>query len=159
MLSSYMKHPFSIALVAILAMFGVVLVCMFAFRTMNVAIIPPDWRNTNNDADVTDTTNDADEPSDAVQSVVSTSGNMIVTSPAANERIGLPLVVKGSARVFENTFNYRLLDADGTVLAASNAMADAFDTGEFGPFIVTTSYSAPTGTTGTLEVLDRKSVV
>lgn len=149
-----MKHPFSIASVAILAVLGTALVCAFIFRALNGAIIPSDWRDTDDNTDVTDTTNNGEEDPDSTPSATSTSGNMIVTSPTANERIGLPLVVKGSARVFENAFNYRLLDADGSVLVAGFSMANAPDTGEFGPFTVTTSYDAPTGTTGTLEVFD-----
>lgn len=149
-----MKHPFSFALVAILAVLGVALVGLLVFRAMNGAVIPPDWRNTDDTTDVGDDAGDTDGVPDSTQSATSSSGNMIVTSPTANEVIGLPLVIKGSARVFENAFNYRLLDSNGTVLAESNAMADAFDTGEFGAFTVTTSYDAPTGTTGTLEVFD-----
>ncbi len=149
-----MKHPFSFALVAILAVLGVVLVLLFVFRAFNGAIIPPDWRDTNDTTTVEDTVNNADDVPDATQSVTSTSGNMTVTSPTANEIIGLPLVIKGSARVFESTFNYRLLDTDGTLLTEGAAMTNAPDVGEFGNFTVTTSYDTPTGTVGTLEVFD-----
>lgn len=147
-----MKHPFSLALVAILAVLGTVLVFAFAFRAMNSAIIPSDWRDTDDTTEVTDTPGSGEEDPGVTPGATSTSGNMIVTSPTANERIGLPLVIKGSARVFENTFNYRLLDSDGTELAEGYSTANAPDIGEFGPFIVTTSYNAPTGTIGTLEV-------
>lgn len=145
-----MKHPFSVALVAMLAVLGVALVGLLVFRSMNDVVIPPDWRDTD------DTTDDGSTPGGSNTDVgaTSASGNITVTSPVADEVVGLPLVVKGEARVFENTFNYRLLDADGTVLAEGNAMSNAPDVGEFGTFTVTTSYSAPTGTAGTLEVFD-----
>lgn len=149
-----MKHPFSISLVAILGLLGAVLVAMFVFRAMNGAIIPPDWRDTNDTTQNEDDVDASDDTSDVSESATSTSGNMIVASPSADEVIGLPLVIKGSARVFENTFNYRLLDSNGTILAEGNAMTAAPDVGVFGSFTVTTSYAAPTGTTGTLEVFD-----
>ncbi|MEK7632181.1 MAG: Gmad2 immunoglobulin-like domain-containing protein [Patescibacteria group bacterium] len=149
-----MKHPFSIALVAILALLGVALVGLLVFRLMNGAIIPPDWRDTDDTTDVGDGTNVPGDTDDTAQAATSTSGNITVTSPTADETIGLPLVTKGKARVFEGTFNYRLLDANETVLAEGNAMSNAPDVGEFGAFTVTTSYDAPTGTSGTLEVFD-----
>ncbi len=149
-----MKHPFSLALTALVALLGVVLVGMFVFRAMNGAVIPPDWRNDDDTTDGGGDTDSSDDGSDASPTATSTSGNMIVTSPSADEVIGLPLVIKGSARVFESTFNYRLLDSNGTVLAEGNAMTGAPDVGVFGDFTVTTSYTTPTGTAGTLEVFD-----
>lgn len=147
----YMKHPFSIALVSILGVLVVALGCLFAFRAFNGAIIPPDW--TENDVFTPENTSPT-ETSDIPLKTVSASGNIIVTSPTANATIGLPLVVTGSARVFENMFNYRLLDTDGTVLAEGSSISNAPDAGQFGDFTITTSYSVPTGTTGTVEVFD-----
>lgn len=149
-----MKHPFSIALIGILAVLGMVLVCLFMFQALNQAVIPSDWRNTTNNTDEISAQNNGDETPDITEGIVSTSGNMIVTSPVAQQTIGLPLVMTGSARVFENALNYRLLDVDGAELVAGYAVADAFDTGEFGSFTVTTSYSEPKGAVGTLEVFD-----
>jgi len=149
-----MKHPFSFALVAILAVLGVVLVALLAFRSLNGAIIPPDWRNTDDVADGNDDGDVFDDVPDTTQSMTSVSGNVIVTSPTADETVGLPLVITGSARVFESTLNYRLLDTNGTVLASGNVMTAAPDVGMFGDFTITTSYDAPTGATGTVEVFD-----
>ncbi len=149
-----MKHPFSFALLAILAAIGVAFVGLLIFRSMNSAIIPPDWRDTDDTADVGDGGGISDDGSDVSVGATSTSGNITVVSPTADEIIGLPLVIKGKARVFESTFNYRLLDANGSVLAEGNAMSNAPDVGEFGNFTVTTSYDAPTGSVGSLEVFD-----
>lgn len=146
-----MKHPFTITAFAILGVLGMALICLFTFRAFNGAIIPPDW--TQNDDFVPEDDAQNQIP-DVPRKTVSTSGNVIVTSPTPNSTIGLPLVITGSARVFENTFNYRLLDADGTVLAEGNSMSNAPDAGQFGDFTVTTSYSAPSGATGTAEVFD-----
>jgi hypothetical protein len=45
-------------------------------------------------------------------SSLSAEANIVVTQPHSGDEIGLPLVIKGEARVFENTFSYRLLDED-----------------------------------------------
>lgn len=87
-----------------------------------------------------------------VETIAPQEANIRVTSPQPNEEIGLPLVIQGEARVFENTFLYRLRDEDGTVLVEGFDTADAPDIGQFGPFTVSTMYSAPKGTRGTLEV-------
>ena len=78
--------------------------------------------------------------------------NISVTSPRPNERIGLPVVITGRARVFENTVNVRLLDANGKEIAKGFATADALDIGQFGPFRVELLYSAEADGKGTLEV-------
>lgn len=80
--------------------------------------------------------------------------NIIVFLPQPNYAVGLPLVINGEARVFENAFNYRLKDSDGTVLIEKSAMANAPDIGQYGPFEISVNYPAPKGTTGTLEVFD-----
>ncbi len=46
-----------------------------------------------------------------------------VTSPATGQVITSPVEISGSARVFEATVNYRLKDAQGTVLAEGHANA------------------------------------
>lgn len=61
--------------------------------------------------------------------------NIAVESPRAGEKITFPLTVTGRARVFENTINYRVLDADTKAVVASGfATADAPDIGQFGDF-------------------------
>ena len=44
------------------------------------------------------------------------------------------MTVKGSARVFENVVSLELTDYNGKLLYADTVMADAPDTGQFGPF-------------------------
>jgi len=81
--------------------------------------------------------------------------NIQVTEPTPNAEIGLPLIIKGQARVFENQFNYRLKDSDGSILAEGTAHAIApIDSGRFGEFTITANYPTPKGTTGTVEVFD-----
>ena len=75
-------------------------------------------------------------------------------SPQPNEEVGLSLVIKGEARVFESTFSYRLRDEDGIVLYEDHAMANAPDVGQFGPFEVSVKYPKPKGSQGTVEVFD-----
>lgn len=102
------------------------------------------------DRTVTDDGNGGDDrPGDG-----QTEANIRVFEPDPNDDIGLPLMIQGEARVFENTFNYRLLDSDGSILIESYGMTDAPDIGQFGPFLVTTNYPAPKGETGMLEVFE-----
>ncbi len=80
--------------------------------------------------------------------------NIHVFEPVANQVIGLPLIIKGEARVFENTLNWRLRDSDSSILVEGRAMAAAPDVGEFGAFAVSVLYPEPQGPTGKLEVFD-----
>ncbi len=150
-----MNHPFSVALSAIVLVLAVVLTGVVLVQT-NIVSIPESWIASEDDGSgVIDNADDeTPEDDESPSSVVSDSGNIEVSSPVSGEIIGLPLVIKGKARVFENTFAYRLLDADGTVLVSGHAMADAPDIGQFGEYTVTTSYAAPTGDHGTVEVFE-----
>jgi hypothetical protein len=80
--------------------------------------------------------------------------NIIVTAPAANQSIGLPLVIKGQARVFENTVSFRIKDSDGKILLENYAIADSPDMGQFGPFNASVNYPEPKGEKGTVEVFE-----
>jgi len=100
-------------------------------------------------ADVTGSSNTA-TPEDVV--ISTESENISVTAPAPYARITSPVAVSGEARVFENVVNVRLRDEDGRVLADTFTTADAPDIGQFGPFSISLSFDAPTGTVGTLEV-------
>ncbi|MBI3332377.1 GerMN domain-containing protein [Candidatus Peregrinibacteria bacterium] len=80
--------------------------------------------------------------------------NIVVSEPQESDRIANPLTISGQARVFENAFNYRVLDADGTVLMEGHSMADAPDIGQFGPFEVEARYALPKGDTGWVEVFE-----
>lgn len=83
--------------------------------------------------------------------------NIRVTAPQPNEEVSLPLVIRGEARVFESVFAYRLRDADGSILFEGHAMANAPDTGQFGPFEISVTYLEPSGTSGILEVFSRSA--
>jgi hypothetical protein len=82
----------------------------------------------------------------------SDSGNIKVLNPAQNEKIGNPVLISGEARVFENAFNYRLLDGNGGQIAGGFNFAKAEDVGLYGPFSLLLSYQKPTTKNGTLEV-------
>ncbi|MFH0873550.1 MAG: Gmad2 immunoglobulin-like domain-containing protein [Candidatus Komeilibacteria bacterium] len=83
--------------------------------------------------------------------------NITVTEPVADQEIGLPLVIAGQARVFENVMNYRLKDADGSVLVEGITGAAAPDIGQFGPYRVLISYPQPKGKIGTVEVFSHSA--
>lgn len=78
--------------------------------------------------------------------------NIVVYAPQQNERIGTPLVVAGEARVFENTVNFRLLDAQGEEIAEGFATADSREVGQFGAFRGELHFISETDQQGILEV-------
>ena len=80
--------------------------------------------------------------------------NIIVYGPEAGATVGLPLIIRGEARVFENIFNYRLKDENGKTFYESRASAAAPDAGLYGPFEISFNYPAPAGGRGTVEVFD-----
>ncbi|HLC70000.1 MAG TPA: Gmad2 immunoglobulin-like domain-containing protein [Patescibacteria group bacterium] len=80
--------------------------------------------------------------------------NIFVTEPKPGDEIGLPVTIKGEARVFENTFNYRIKDKNGKILWESFGMTEAPDAGIFGAFTVETNYSKPATEEGTIEVFE-----
>jgi len=84
--------------------------------------------------------------------VATSSASIRVSAPVPYQDIGVPVVIQGEARVFENVFQWRVRDEDGTILVEGHDMADAPDVGQFGPFSVTASYPAPKGDHGTVEV-------
>lgn len=85
--------------------------------------------------------------------VVSDSQNIKVTSPDPNQMVGSHfLAIVGEARVFENTYNWRVKDDDGTVIAEGFGTATAPDIGQFGPLVSYAQYSATPGEAGTVEV-------
>ncbi|HPN96495.1 MAG TPA: Gmad2 immunoglobulin-like domain-containing protein [Candidatus Moranbacteria bacterium] len=83
-----------------------------------------------------------------------TQDNIRVSSPVPNEEIGLPLIIKGEARVFENTFSFRIKNNDGSVLLENYGTADSPDIGQFGPFEISVNYPKPKGKQGTVEVFE-----
>lgn len=74
-----------------------------------------------------------------------------VTHPVPEQLAGVPLLVKGSARVFEAAVSARLLDASGKVLATGCATA-AKAAPERGDFEMSLSYKPPVKSQGRLEV-------
>lgn len=78
--------------------------------------------------------------------------NIIVFEPKAGDEIGLPLITRGEARVFENNFNYRVRDEDGAFLVENFSTASSPDAGLYGTFAVKTNYPSPQGENGTVEV-------
>ena len=80
--------------------------------------------------------------------------NIIVDLPKANETIGLPVVIRGKARVFENTFNYRIKKSNGNVIMESYAIANSPDIGQFGPFEILANYPDPGDDEGSIEVFE-----
>lgn len=62
--------------------------------------------------------------------------NISVSIPKANDQVGNPILVKGRARVFENTFAYALKDKAGHKLYEGSAMSNAPDAGLFGDFTI-----------------------
>jgi hypothetical protein len=81
--------------------------------------------------------------------------NIIVTEPKANSTVSLPFTISGRARVFENQFNYQVLDANSKVLKSGSAYANSPDSGQFGNFSIEVS-SLTAGSSGklTVEVFD-----
>jgi len=82
--------------------------------------------------------------------------NIIVFSPKSDSDASLPLKVSGQARVFENTFSYRLKDKTGKILASGIGMSDSADAGKFGNFdiVINALFGRPSATTVTLEVYE-----
>jgi len=62
-------------------------------------------------------------------------GSIRVTLPKANDVVENPITVTGTARVFEQTFNWKLKNRDtGKVLSESFAMSQGEELSEFNPF-------------------------
>jgi len=78
--------------------------------------------------------------------------NIKVSSPLVDQEIGLPLVINGEARVYENLFNYRLKDQDGSILVTGLAVANSPAVGQYGSFEIKASYPEPKGQVGSLEL-------
>lgn len=80
--------------------------------------------------------------------------NIVVTSPASNARVAMPLVIEGEARTFESSFAWRIKDAAGAMLTEGYGTAAAPDVGTFGPFREEVIYTAPSTKNGSLEVFE-----
>ena len=82
--------------------------------------------------------------------------NIAVFSPAAGSEITLPFTFTGQARVFENSFLYRLKDKTGKIIASGTAYANSADMGQFGDFSITVAglTARPADAAVRLEVYD-----
>jgi hypothetical protein len=80
------------------------------------------------------------------------SENIIVREPTQNSEVSRPLRLSGEARVFEATVNYRLMQADRTILAEGFTMTDAEDVGQFSPYEVLIDHPVSAQREGVLEV-------
>ena len=81
----------------------------------------------------------------------SSSQNIEVLSPRSGDKVESEFVVKGNARTFESNVAIRLYDSEGNVLTETFTLANAPDTGQFGPFEKMISFESNSDT-GTLEV-------
>lgn len=79
---------------------------------------------------------------------------IVVFSPRPNEEVGIPIVLTGEARVFENSFAWRLKNEDESILIEGHGTALAPDIGQFGPYEVRINYPEPKSSKGTLEVFE-----
>lgn len=84
--------------------------------------------------------------------------NIIVYTPEAGITVTNPFVLTGEARVFENTFNYRVKDEGGAVLGEGFDTAQASDVGVFGPFSALVFYKKSNATKGVLEVFTHSAM-
>lgn len=84
--------------------------------------------------------------------VVSESGNIKVTQPQPNVEIASPLLVKGEARVYEGTVQFRLKDSNGNIITEKFGTAAAEETGAFGSFGELLVFDGLSGGEGVLEV-------
>lgn len=144
---------------ATIAIFGVIALALFiVFRseqaTAPVSTTPSVTPTPPIDDDASDGSSDAD-PTSTQTEWPSASGNIVVTSPLPNTLLCGSVRATGRARVFEATFNMRLVDAAGNILVEDYAMANAPDMGFFGDFDETLLFTPPsTMTGGTLMIFD-----
>ncbi len=79
---------------------------------------------------------------------------ILLTTPQPNQKISLPLTIKGKARgswFFEASFPVKLIDEGGFEIAAGNAKAQGdWMTEDFVPFTANLSGVTPKGNKGTL---------
>ncbi|RJR32173.1 hypothetical protein C4569_00455 [Candidatus Parcubacteria bacterium] len=93
-----------------------------------------------------------DDQTTTIKTCQAVKQNIFVSEPKDNQEIGLPLIVKGDARVFENTFIVRVSDNKGNKLAETTAMSESPDAGYFGSFNIQVNYNKPASETGIVEV-------
>ena len=112
------------------------------------------WKQAPKEAPVAGSENPAEEAPVVGEPVVSQSGNIKVSQPQPESLISSPLLIKGQAKVFENTFQMVLKDADGKEVVKKTVTATAPDAGQFGDFDELLLFDNPKTDKGTLEVFD-----
>ena len=80
-------------------------------------------------------------------------GPLFVDSPSWGATVHSPIHLSGLADVFEATFQFRLLDADGRSLANHQLVASC-GTGCLGSFAVEVPYNVAASTAARLQVFD-----
>lgn len=82
--------------------------------------------------------------------------NIVLFFPKNQEEVSFPFTFIGQARVFENTFNYRLKDSENQIIASGFSMTNAQDMGFFGDFEVEINnlFDLPESENVTLEVFE-----
>jgi len=86
------------------------------------------------------------------QLIISESGNIKVTEPQPDSVIESPLLIKGEARVFEGTVQFRLKDSQGNIIAEKFGTAQSVEAGEFGEFGELLLFDNVESESGTLEI-------
>ncbi len=83
-------------------------------------------------------------------------GDIVVTSPTANQIISSPLEISGKAKggwFFEATFPVKLLDENGNILASGTVRAQGdWQTADYVNFSGSLSFKTPTSTRGSLQL-------
>ena len=138
-----MKHNKTVIIFSVIAVLLLLAVVFFYYKKDDSAQSPPSPIG----MDVEPVSPLADQPASLPKEI-----NITVSEPKVNDEVSLPLIVKGQARVFESTVNYRLKDADGSLLVENFTTALSPDMGQFGAFEISTVYPKPKGTKGTVEV-------
>ncbi len=96
----------------------------------------------------------AEKEANTSENESSVEANIKVSSPILEEEVGLPIVLSGEARVFENQFNYELRDGAGNILGSGSLYANSPDVGQFGSFSKEIYFEEPKTEAGVLEVFD-----
>lgn len=116
------------------------------------------WQNNlsnNNKENTSVTPIVSSSPISSNPSEVPVNANIIVTSPKSMDNVSLPIIIRGRARVFENQFNYKILDVNKKVILEGNAYANSPDAGQFGDFAIQiTSLPTMRANSLTIEVFD-----
>ncbi len=80
--------------------------------------------------------------------------NIILYSPIENEEIPSPVNLKWEARVFENSFAYRIMDSNWNVIKEGFWTADSKDIWLFWNFDINADFKIPESKTWTIEVFE-----